>query len=108
VDRAAELLNTQAKPLNGAQVLLLGVTYKKDVPTSASPPRCRSPNKLMQHGAALSDHDPFVERWAVHGCDIPRAASPTDPAGAGDPAPGAYPVRRGGHRREGAAAVRHP
>ena len=31
VDRAAELLNTDAKPLNGAKVLLLGVTYKKDI-----------------------------------------------------------------------------
>ena len=28
VDRAAELLNNDAKPLNGAKVLLLGVTYK--------------------------------------------------------------------------------
>jgi UDP-N-acetyl-D-glucosamine dehydrogenase len=31
VDRAAELLNTDAKPLNGAKVLLLGVTYKQDI-----------------------------------------------------------------------------
>ena len=30
-DRAAELLNHQAKPLNGANVLLMGVTYKKDI-----------------------------------------------------------------------------
>ena len=31
VDRAAELLNRHAKPLNGANVLLLGVTYKRDI-----------------------------------------------------------------------------
>ncbi|HEY1670424.1 MAG TPA: nucleotide sugar dehydrogenase, partial [Trebonia sp.] len=31
VDRAAELLNTDAKALNGAKVLLLGVTYKNDI-----------------------------------------------------------------------------
>ena len=31
VDRAAEVLNSNAKPLNGAHVLLLGVTYKPDV-----------------------------------------------------------------------------
>jgi len=31
VDRAAELLNSNAMALNGARVLLLGVTYKRDV-----------------------------------------------------------------------------
>src|SRR5882724_8163412 len=31
VDRAAELLNTDAKAMKGARVLLLGVTYKKDI-----------------------------------------------------------------------------
>ena len=31
VDRAAELLNQDAKPVKGARVLLLGVTYKRDV-----------------------------------------------------------------------------
>src|ERR1700733_15258930 len=30
-ERAAELLNRNAQPLNGARVLLLGVTYKRDI-----------------------------------------------------------------------------
>ena len=30
-ERAAELLNRNAKPVNGARVLLLGVTYKQDI-----------------------------------------------------------------------------
>jgi len=80
VDRAAELLNTHAKPLNGAQVLLLGVTYKKDIADQRESPARPIARKLLQRGAAVSYHDPFVERWEVDGRDIPRAMSPTAPA----------------------------
>jgi nucleotide sugar dehydrogenase len=80
VDRAAELLNTHAKPLNGAQVLLLGVTYKKDIADRRESPALPIARKLLQRGARVSYHDPFVERWEIDGCDIPRATSPTVPA----------------------------
>ncbi|HLH83435.1 MAG TPA: nucleotide sugar dehydrogenase [Trebonia sp.] len=80
VDRAAEILNSDAKPLNGARVLLLGVTYKKDIADQRESPARPIARKLLQRGAALSYHDPFVERWQVDGRDIPRAASPTEDA----------------------------
>jgi nucleotide sugar dehydrogenase len=80
VDRAAELLNTHAKPLNGARVLLLGVTYKKDIADQRESPARPIARKLLQRGADLSYHDPFVESWQVDGRDIPRAASPAAPA----------------------------
>jgi UDP-N-acetyl-D-glucosamine dehydrogenase len=80
VDRAAELLNTHAKPLNGARVLLLGVTYKKDIADQRESPARPIARKLLQRGAALSYHDPFVDNWQVDGRDIPRAASPVAPA----------------------------
>jgi UDP-N-acetyl-D-glucosamine dehydrogenase len=80
VDRAAELLNTHAKPLNGAKVLLLGVTYKRDIADQRESPARPIARKLLQRGAALSYHDPFVDRWQVDGRDIPRAAAPDDPA----------------------------
>lgn len=76
VDRAAELLNTHAKPLNGARVLLLGVTYKRDIADQRESPARPIARKLLQRGAALSFHDPFVDNWQVDGRDIPRAASP--------------------------------
>ena len=76
VDRAAELLNTHAKPLNGARVLLLGVTYKKDIADQRESPARPIARKLLQRGAALSYHDPLVENWQVDGRDIPRAAAP--------------------------------
>ena len=74
VDRAAELLNTDAKPLNGARVLLLGVTYKKDIADQRESPARPIARKLLQRGAVLSYHDPFVDGWQVDGKDIRRAA----------------------------------
>jgi nucleotide sugar dehydrogenase len=77
VDRAAEILNNHAKPLNGARVLLLGVTYKKDIADQRESPARPIARKLLQRGALLSYHDPYVEHWQVDGRDIPRAESPT-------------------------------
>jgi UDP-N-acetyl-D-glucosamine dehydrogenase len=80
VDRAAELLNTDAKALNGAKVLLLGVTYKNDIADQRESPARPIARKLLQRGALLSYHDPYVDAWQIDGRDIPRAASPTEPA----------------------------
>jgi UDP-N-acetyl-D-glucosamine dehydrogenase len=80
VDRAAELLNTHAKPINGARVLLLGVTYKNDIADQRESPARPIARKLLARGADLTYHDPFVDSWQVDGRDIPRAGSPTDPA----------------------------
>src|SRR5579862_10054626 len=77
VDRAAELLNVDAKPLNGAKVLRLGVTYKKDIADQRESPARPIARKLLQRGAVLSYHDPYVESWQVDGRDIPRAGAPT-------------------------------
>lgn len=76
VDRAAEILNTDAKAMNGARVLLLGVTYKKDIADQRESPARPIARKLLQRGAVLSYHDPFVEGWQVDGKDIRRADSP--------------------------------
>ena len=40
-ERAAELLNRNAQPVNGARVLLLGVTYKKDIADQRESPAPR-------------------------------------------------------------------
>jgi UDP-N-acetyl-D-glucosamine dehydrogenase len=77
VDRAAEILNSDAKPLNGARVLLLGVTYKKDIADQRESPARPIARKLLQRGAVLSYHDPYVESWTVDGKEIPRAQAPT-------------------------------
>jgi UDP-N-acetyl-D-glucosamine dehydrogenase len=73
VDRAAELLNDHAKPLNGAQVLLLGVTYKKDVADQRESPVRMIGHKLRSRGANLAYHDPYVAEWSINGEIVRRA-----------------------------------
>jgi UDP-N-acetyl-D-glucosamine dehydrogenase len=72
-DRAAELLNRHARPVNGAKVLLLGVTYKRDVADQRESPARPLARKLLSRGADLSYHDPYVPDWQVDGQAIPRA-----------------------------------
>ena len=71
-DRAAELLNTHAKAVNGAKVLLLGVTYKRDIADQRESPARPLARKLLARGAHVSYHDPFVPAWQVDGQPIPR------------------------------------
>jgi nucleotide sugar dehydrogenase len=73
VDRAAEVLNDQAKPLNGAHVLLLGVTYKSDVADQRESPVFQIGRRLRAHGADLAYHDPYVAEWSVDGRAVRRA-----------------------------------
>jgi nucleotide sugar dehydrogenase len=72
-ERAAELLNRNTKPLNGARVLLLGVTYKKDIADQRESPARPIARKLRARGAVLSYHDPYVPQWQVDGRAVARA-----------------------------------
>ncbi len=72
VDRATELLNRKAKALNGARVLLLGVTYKKDIADQRETPVLAIARKLRARGAVLSYHDPYVGDWRVDGQPVRR------------------------------------
>lgn len=73
VDRAAELLNSAAKPMKEACVLLLGVTYKRDVADQRESPAGPVARKLRARGAVVSYHDPYVLQWQVAGSPVPRA-----------------------------------
>jgi UDP-N-acetyl-D-glucosamine dehydrogenase len=72
VDRAAELLNRHSKPLNGANVLLLGVTYKQDIADQRESPAQPIARRLLARGAVLSYHDPHVPAWAIDGRPVRR------------------------------------
>jgi nucleotide sugar dehydrogenase len=73
VDRAAELLNRHAKPLNGANVLLLGVTYKRDIADQRESPARPIARRLLARGARLAYHDPHVDDWPIDGQAVRRA-----------------------------------
>jgi nucleotide sugar dehydrogenase len=70
-ERAAALLNSTVLPVNGARVLVLGVTYKPDVADQRESPARVVARKLRGRGAVLSYHDPFVPNWVVDGVPVP-------------------------------------
>lgn len=60
VERVADLLNDRGRSLRGSQVLLVGVSYKKDVPDLRESPALKVLEKLHRKGAHVSYHDPLV------------------------------------------------
>ncbi|GAA1882687.1 nucleotide sugar dehydrogenase [Streptantibioticus ferralitis] len=75
VQRCATLLNEHGKSVRGARVLLLGVTYKADLADQEGAPAREIGSRLMELGAALSYHDPYVPEWRVMDRPVPRADS---------------------------------
>jgi UDP-N-acetyl-D-glucosamine dehydrogenase len=60
VNRVAEALNDQAKPIRGSHVGILGVAYKKDVDDPRESPAFEIMELLEQRGAHVSYNDPHV------------------------------------------------
>jgi UDP-N-acetyl-D-glucosamine dehydrogenase len=65
VERAASLLGRHGKRLDGASVLLLGVTYKPNVADQRESPAEPIARLLRMASAKVLFHDPFVQRWSV-------------------------------------------
>jgi UDP-N-acetyl-D-glucosamine dehydrogenase len=58
--KAASLLNSKRKSMNGARVALLGVAYKKNSADVRESPAIKLVELLMARGAVVSYHDPHV------------------------------------------------
>ncbi|MDT0443628.1 nucleotide sugar dehydrogenase [Streptomyces johnsoniae] len=82
--RAAALLNEHGKSARGAHVLLLGVTYRPDLPDRQGAPAGEIASRLLTLGAELMFHDPFVAEWRVAGRPVARADSLYESAAAAD------------------------
>lgn len=67
VTRVSRLLNGQRKSVNGAKVVLLGVTYKPDIADQRESPSIAVADRLRELGAEVSFHDPYVARWRLAG-----------------------------------------
>jgi UDP-N-acetyl-D-glucosamine dehydrogenase len=73
VTRAAALLaETAQRPLRGARVLLLGVTYKPDVADARETPAIPVARGLRAEGAEVSYHDPYMPEFTVDGVVVSR------------------------------------
>lgn len=70
VRRVQDILNEDGKALRGANVLLLGVTYKPDIADQRESPAKPIAQQLIDKGARVSFHDPHVASWHLGGTTL--------------------------------------
>ncbi len=76
--RIWQALNERRIAVNGAKVLLLGVTYKADISDRRESPADPLAKRLLEWGADVSYHDPFVPVWEIRGTGGIRLQSQPD------------------------------
>lgn len=73
VNRAAEMLNSVRKPINGSRILIMGLAYKPNVDDDRESPSYHLLDLFDERGAKVDYYDPFVpvirpsrehSRWA--------------------------------------------
>ncbi|MDG4785145.1 nucleotide sugar dehydrogenase [Micromonospora sp. WMMD1102] len=81
VSRLQRALNRERKSVNGARVMLLGVTYKSDIADDRETPALPLARELRKLGAELCFADPYVRSWAVDGVPVPAVEAPLHAVG---------------------------
>ena len=66
-DRITRALNDRSRAVRGSRVLLLGVTYKADVADARETPAVPVARRLLEMGADVRWHDPFVDDFTPAG-----------------------------------------
>ncbi|WP_103130066.1 nucleotide sugar dehydrogenase [Deinococcus aerius] len=69
VDKAARVLNAHRKPLNGSNVLLLGMAYKSDLDDYRESPALEIYKLLARAGANVTFHDSWTPEVREHGVE---------------------------------------
>ena len=72
--RIAEALNDRGKPVRGAEILILGVSYKPDVGDVRESPAIKIMGLLARRGATIRFHDPYVDQIEVAGRPMEASA----------------------------------
>jgi UDP-N-acetyl-D-glucosamine dehydrogenase len=60
VDKVAEALNSHKKAINGSSILVLGVSYKRDIEDFRESPALDVMAAIARKGGRVAFHDPFV------------------------------------------------
>lgn len=82
--RTESLLAEGDRTIRGSTVLLLGVTYKRDIADQRESPAKPVASLLREMGAEVRFHDPFVTTWTVDSdtytrvADLPAAVAEAD------------------------------
>jgi UDP-N-acetyl-D-glucosamine dehydrogenase len=77
IAKVATSLNEDAKAVRGSRVLVLGVAYKGDISDVRESPALDLIKLLIESGANLAYHDPYVPAVKVNGTTI-RSVDLTD------------------------------
>ena len=67
VNRVQDTLNEAGKPLKGSRVLILGVSYKKDIDDVRESPALDIIELLRDKGSDVRYHDPYVRQFLHNG-----------------------------------------
>ncbi len=70
VERTIEALNAKKKPLKGSRILVLGVTYKKDINDLRESPALTIIKLLIEKEAKVHYHDPLVSSLEIEGTKL--------------------------------------
>jgi len=70
VRKVAERLNDDGKAVKGSKVLVLGVAYKRDIDDVRESPALDIIRLLLQQGAEVSYHDPYVPEVVEDGARL--------------------------------------
>ncbi|MCB0235304.1 MAG: UDP-N-acetyl-D-glucosamine dehydrogenase, partial [Anaerolineae bacterium] len=65
-------LNLDGKPVRGSRVLILGVAFKRDIDDARNSPAQRVIELLLDAGAQIEYHDPFVPTFRTGGNALHR------------------------------------
>lgn len=78
VQRCSEILNKEKKALNGSNILILGVAYKRDIDDYRESPVLPILERLNKFGAKWKVSDPNIENFRFDGEDIETIALTVD------------------------------
>ena len=70
VDRVIDGLNSQKKALKGSKILVVGITYKKDINDMRESPALAIVNSLIEKEAKIQYHDPLVPDFKIDGLKL--------------------------------------
>lgn len=70
INKVVFALNANRKALNGSRILILGVAYKPNVGDVRESPALDIIQGLIQHGADVHYHDPYVSELKFEGIDL--------------------------------------
>jgi UDP-N-acetyl-D-glucosamine dehydrogenase len=70
VQKVQDALNEAGKPMKGSRVLVLGIAYKRDVDDIRESPAHEVIKHLIEKGATVLYHDPFVDSFHEDGVDM--------------------------------------